>query len=212
MKKVISLSLAFSVFVGAQGLSVGEHYTLRSYTGQAFGSAMANALKFKSIHVITNNTSICSSLVGAIGSEYLDPEGNRRMLVTVLNSPEDARGLSPKEEAVLIILGGQLAQDANYGLLKNTLRQLAEAKYNGAIFFHLRVFAPKLVERAAQEDQTIAQYLEKKENLFSVTPDLPNKSVKLVQVSVKEGKQGIAKELGTVKMNPVWEELFKRSL
>ncbi|MFN3265056.1 MAG: hypothetical protein ACK42C_09180, partial [Aquificaceae bacterium] len=183
-----------------------------SYTGQAFGRVMANSLKFNSIHVLTNNTSICSSLVGALGSGYLDPEGKRKMNTTVLNAPEDAQNLNPTTEAVALIFGGQASPEVNYSLTKASLRRLADTNYNGAVFFHLRIWAPKFVERAAQEDPAIARYLANKENLYSVTADLQNKVVRLWQVSVKEGKQTTVRELGTVPLNPNWEDLLRRSL
>ncbi|MCX7989572.1 MAG: hypothetical protein N2648_02895 [Aquificaceae bacterium] len=206
--------LGFSTLspVSAQGLSVGEHYTLRSYTGQALGRALSGSLKFNNLHVLTNNTTICASLVGAIGSGYVDSEGKRRMSTTVLNNPEELQGFNPASEAVALIFGGQASPEVNYGLTRSALRRLADTKYNGAIFFHLRIWAPRFVERAAQEDPTIAQYLAGKENLYTVTADLQNKVIRLWQVSVKDGKQATVRELGTIPMNPTWEDLLRRSL
>lgn len=208
-----SLLGVLAVFpVWGQGLSLGEHYVLRSYTGKAFGNVFATALKFSNLHVVTNNTSICSALVASIGSSYLDLEGRRRMQATVLNSPEDAQTLNPTTEAVALIFGGQATPETNYSLTRSSLKRLADTKYNGAIFFHLRVWAPRFVERAAQEDPAIAQYLAGKENMYAVTADLQNKVVRLWQVSVKDGKQTTVKELGTVPLNPVMEDLLRRSL
>ncbi|MCS6958056.1 MAG: hypothetical protein RMK75_06335 [Aquificaceae bacterium] len=210
---VVSLLSTFAVLpVWGQGLTLGEHYTLRSYTGKAMGNVFSASLKFNSLHVVTNNTSVCGSLVGAIGSSYVDLEGRRRMQVTVLNSPEEAQNLNPATEAVALIFGGQASPEVNYNLTKSSLKRLADAKYNGAIFFHLRVWAPKFVERASQEDPAIAQYLANKENLYTVTADLSNKVIRLWQVSVKDGKQATVKELGTMPLNPIWEDLLRRSL
>ncbi|MCX8059984.1 MAG: hypothetical protein N3C13_02170, partial [Aquificaceae bacterium] len=130
----------------------------------------------------------------------------------VLNSPEEVQNFNPTLEAVALIFGGQASPEVNYSLTRSSLRRLADAKYNGAIFFHLRVWAPRFVERAVQEDQTIAQYLAGKENLYTVTADLQNKVIRLWQVSVKDGKQATVRELGTVPLNPVWEDLLRRSL
>lgn len=216
MKKPILTALLMSMAVGgaaeAQGLTLGEHYALRSYTGKAFGQVMAGPLGFKSVHVLTNTTSICAALVGAMGAGYLDLEGTRRLQVTPFASPEEVGPLSPKEEAVALIFGGQATPEVNYALTKNSLQSLAQANYGGAIFFHLRVWAPGFVARAAQEDPAIARYLAGKENLYAVTADLNAKVVRLWQVSVKEGKQATVKELGTVSLNPVWEDLLRRSL
>ncbi|MEN2981133.1 MAG: hypothetical protein ABDH20_00485 [Thermus sp.] len=216
MRKPILAALAsvmvWTVPALAQGLTLGEHYALRSYTGKAFGQAMAGPLGFKSLHVLTNNTSICGSLVGALGSAYLDLEGNRRLAVTPFASPEEVGPLAPREEAVALIFGGQATPEVNYALTRNTLQALARAEYKGAIFFHLRVWAPGFVARAAQEDPAIARYLGAKENLYAVTLDLNAKVVRLWQVSLKEAKQATVRELGTVALNPVWEDLLRRSL
>ncbi|MEJ7555110.1 MAG: hypothetical protein WKI49_06685 [Aquificaceae bacterium] len=206
------LAVGFSTQAMSQGLTLGEQYTLRGYTGKAMGETMANVFKVQHLHVLTNNTTICASLVGAIGAGYLDSEGKRRLDITVLNSPEDAQNLRPMGQVVALIYGGQASPEVNYNLTKATLRRLADADYKGAIFFHLRIWVPKMIERAAQEDPVIAKYLAGKENLYTVTADLQNKVIRLWQVSVKDGKQSTVKELGTIPMNPVWEDLLRRSL
>lgn len=66
--------------------------------------------------------------------------------------------------------------------------------------------------KAAQEDPKVAQYLAGKGNLFAVTADLNAKVVRLWQVAVKDGKQSAVKELGTIPLNPAWEDLLRRSL
>jgi len=102
---ILGLMLAVSEG-GAQGLSLGEHYALRAYTGQAFGQVFAQVLKAQSLHVLTNNTTICASIVGAIGAGYLDAEGKRSLAVTVFPSPEEVPPLNPREEVVALIFGG----------------------------------------------------------------------------------------------------------
>lgn len=145
MKRNIGLPLGLLLLAlggaQAQGLSLGEHLVLRGYTGQAFGKAMAEVLALKSVHVLTNNTSICSALVGAMGAGYLDPENKRRMAVTVLAAPAEVPPLSPKEEAVALIYGGQATPETNYGLTLGSAGP-GSGGYPGAIFFHLRVWAP----------------------------------------------------------------------
>ncbi|SDF25373.1 hypothetical protein SAMN04488243_13521 [Thermus arciformis] len=196
----------------AQGLTLGEHLVLRGYTGQAFGQAMANILGLKSVHVLTNNTSICAALVGAMGAGYLDPQGQRRMVSTALPSPQEVPPLSPEEEAVALIFGGQATPETNYGLTLEALRALAQANYPGALFFHLRIWAPGFVARAAQESPEVARYLAAKENLYAPAADLNAKVVRLWQVSVKDGKQATVKEVGVIPLNPIWEDLLRRSL
>ena len=196
----------------AQGLTLGEHLVLRGYTGQAFGQAMANALGIKSVHVLTNNTSICAALVGAMGAGYLDAKGERRMATTVLAGPQEVPPLSPKEEAVALIFGGQATPETNYGLTLEALRALAQVNYPGALFFHLRIWAPGFVAKAAQESPEVARYLAGKENLYAPVADLNAKVVRLFQVAVKEGKQTTVKEVGAIPLNPLWEDLLRRSL
>lgn len=196
----------------AQSLTLGEHMVLRGYTGKAFGQVMANEMKWNSLHILTNNTSICAALVGSMASSYLDLEGRRQLQVTAFATPEEVPPLSPKEEAVALIFGGQATPEVNYGLTKNALKALANANYGGAIFFHLRIWGPKFVERAAQEDPAIARYLGGKQNLFAVTYDPQANVVRVWRVAVQEGKQVNAQEMLKLNPNPTWETLLKRSL
>lgn len=196
----------------AQSLSLGEHLVLRGYTGKAFGQVLAQNLGLKSLHILTNNTSICAGLVGAMGASYLDLEGQRQLKVTAFAAPEEVPALKPQEEAVALIFGGQATPEVNYGLTKNALKALAEANYPGAIFFHLRVWGPGMVAKAAQEDPAIARYLEQKKNLFSATYDPQANVVRVWRVAVTEGRQVNAEELVKLSPNPTWETLLKRSL
>ncbi|WP_206201861.1 hypothetical protein [Thermus tengchongensis] len=146
---------------------------------------MAGPLGFGSVHVLTNTTSICAALVGGIGAGYLDLEGTRRLQVTAFPTPEEVGPLSPTEEAVALIFGGQATPEVNYALTKNALKSLAQGNYGGAIFFHLRVWVPGFVAKAAQEDPEVARYLAGKENLFTATADLNAKVVRLWRVRCK---------------------------
>lgn len=196
----------------AQGLSLGEHLVLRGYTGKAFGQVMAEQLGLKSLHVLTNNTSICAALVGAMASSYLDLEGQRQLKVTALANPEDLPPLNPKEEAVALIFGGQATPEVNYSLTKNALQALAQANYGGGLFFHLRIWGPGFVAKAAQEDPAIARYLAAKSNLFTATYDPQANVVRVWRVEVRDGKQATVKELVRLSPNPTWADLLRRSL
>ncbi|WP_235187158.1 hypothetical protein [Thermus caliditerrae] len=158
---------------------------------------MAGPLGFRSVHALTNNTSIRAALVGAIGAGYLDLEGTRRLQVTAFPTPEEVGPLAPKEEAVALIFGSQATPEVNYALTKNALMSLAQGNYGGAIFFHLRVWAPGFVAKAAQEDPEVARYSAGKANLYALTADLNAKVVRLWQVAVQDGKQATVKELNT---------------
>lgn len=66
--------------------------------------------------------------------------------------------------------------------------------------------------KAAQEDPEVAHYLAGKANPYAVTADLNAKVVRLWQVSVRDGRQATVREVGTVALNPIWEDLLRRSL
>lgn len=215
MRKSLLLVPLFMAAVeagNAQGLTLGEHYALRGYTGKAFGQVMAQNLGLKSLHVLTNNTTICAALVGAMASSYLDLEGQRRLQVTTLPSPDEVPPLSPKEEAVALIFGGQATPETNYGLTRNALKALAEANYAGGIFFHLRIWGPGFVARVAQENPNIARYLAGKQNLFTATYDPQANVVRVWRVRVADGKQSTVEELVKLTPNPTWADLLRRSL
>ena len=104
---------------------------LRGYTGKALGQVMAEEMKWNSLYILTNNTSICAAPVGSMASSYLDLQGQRRLQVTAFATPEEVPALSPKEEAVALIFGGQASLEVNYGLTKSALKALAEATMEG---------------------------------------------------------------------------------
>jgi hypothetical protein len=115
--------------------------------------------------------------------------------------------------------GGQTAPEVNYALTKNALASLAKSGYQGALFFHLRIWVPGFVGKAAQEDPAIAQYLSRKENLYTVTVNANTVTVdanagvaRVWQVKVEPGRQTTVKEVFSAPMNPTWLSLFKRSL
>jgi hypothetical protein len=89
---------------------------------------------------------------------------------------------------------------------------LAKSGYQGALFFHLRIWVPGFVGKAAQEDPAIAQYLAGKGNLYTVTVDANAGVARVWQVKVEPGRQTPVKEIFSVPMNPTWLSLFKRSL
>jgi hexokinase len=68
------------------------------------------------------------------------------------------------------------------------------------------------VGKAAQEDPAIAQYLSRKENLYTVTVDANASVARVWQVKVEPGRQTTVKEVFSAPMNPTWLSPFKRSL
>lgn len=200
----------------AQPLSLGEQFALRAYTGQAMGNALANVARAERLGILTNTTSICSSLSAAIGAHFVAnrPAGEALRVATVGKAEDVKAALESlaNRDAVALIFGGQMSPDENYALAKAALAELARAQYPGALFFHLRVWVPRFVQRAASEDPAIAAYLAKKENLYTVTVDAANGKALVHQAALREGEQRSARVLAEVPMGEWWLTLFKRSI
>lgn len=82
--KAALLTLITSLFLmisnGTQAQSAGEQPSLRGYTGQALGKALAETLKLRSLGVATNTSSTCASFASAIGSAAFAPGPQRKAL------------------------------------------------------------------------------------------------------------------------------------
>jgi hypothetical protein len=199
-------------------LTLGEQFALRSYTGQAMGLALTDVIKAKRVGILTNQSSICSSLTGAMGGQIVakaQDKGGAALQVAALANAEDvarAYAAVKEQEAVALIFGGQTPAEENYALVKASLKELAANAYPGAIFLHMRVWLPKMAQRAAAEDAQIAQYLAGKKNLYTVTVDAAKGKALVHQVSIDANEQRSAKVLHEVTMNDTWLGLFKRSI
>ncbi|HIK21904.1 MAG TPA: hypothetical protein IGR15_12835 [Synechococcus sp. M44_DOE_062] len=198
-------------------LSLGEQVALRSYTGQAIGSALTDILKFKRVGILTNQTSICAGLTGAIGAQIVAKSQDTKdplKVVDLANAEGAARGYEAVKqmEAIALIFGGQASAEENYALTKASLKELAANAYPGAVFLHVRVWMPKMAQRAAAEDAQIAQYLANKDNLYTITIDAPNGKALVHQVSINANEQRSVKVLHEVTMSDSWLELLKRSI
>ncbi|MDW8342814.1 MAG: hypothetical protein RMK73_15125 [Geminicoccaceae bacterium] len=200
----------------AQPLSLGEQFALRSYTGAAMGQVLTGIVKAERVGVLTNPTSICGSLVGAMGAQVVSTsKAPDAFAVAALAKPEDAApavAAFKDRNAVALIFGGQMSPEENYALTKAALRALAEADYKGALFLHLRIWVPKFAEKAAAEDPVVAKYLAGKQNVYTVTVDVPNGKALVHRVSFAEPAQRSVEVLHQVVMNPTWLDLFKRSI
>jgi len=209
--------LMFAPWAGVQAstpLTLGEQFTLRSYTGQAMGLALTDVIKAKSVGIATNTSSICASLTGAMGGQIV-AKGKGGLGVASLNSAEDAArayAAVKDQEAIALIFGGQTPAEENYALVRAMLKELAQNNYQGAVLLHVRVWLPKMAQRAASEDAQIAQYLAAKKNLYTVTVDTQKGRALVHQVSVSADAQQSVRVLHEVAMNDKWLELFKRSI
>lgn len=200
-----------------QPLNLGEHFTLRTYTGQALGLALTNQLGFKSLNIVQNTSSICTSLAAGIGAEVVAHNRANNVYNTfALATPADVGALGQgfmDKEAVALVFGGQTAPAENYALVKATLTALAKAEYAGAIVFHVAVWAPKMMEKVAAEDAQVKAYLSAKTNLFALTIDPQQAQMLIHQVALnQDGSQASVKVLHQAEMNDSWMNLFKRSL
>ncbi len=216
------LALASAVLLGgtgvalAQSLSLGEQFALRGYTGAAMGQVLNGIVKAERVGVLTNPSSICASLVGAIGAQVVaSSKAQDPFAVAALAKAEEAAAAVEAfrgRDAVALIFGGQVPAEDNYALTKAALRALADANYQGALFLHLRVWVPKFAEKAALEDPVIGNYLTAKQNIYTVTVDVANGKALVHRVSFAEPAQRSVEVLHQVAMNPTWLDLFKRSI
>lgn len=200
-----------------QPLNLGEHFTLRTYTGQAVGLALTNELNIKTLSLVQNTSSICTSLSAAIGAEVVAHNRNNHVYQAIaVNSAEDVNAHAARiteQEAVAIVFGGQTPAQQNLQLLDATLSQLAQANYEGAIFYHVAVWAPKMIEQVAANNPAVKDYLAGKENMFAVTISPNDADMLIHQVALsEEGEQRSVDVLVRAEMNDSWLNLFKRSL
>ncbi len=212
-----SALLAATAATGAaQPLTLGEQFALRGYTGAAMGQVLTAIIKAERVGVLTNPSSICGSLVGAIGAQVVSTsKAADAFAVAALAKPEEAAtavSAIKDRDAIALIFGGQVSAEENYALTKASLRALAEVNYQGALFLHLRVWVPKFAEKAAAEDPVIGKYLASKQNIYTVTVDAPNGKALVHRVSFAEPAQRSVEVLHQVAMNPTWLDLFKRAI
>lgn len=214
--RVATVALGAALLSGAaqaQALSLGEQFALRGYTGQAFGTAMVDLMKVDSPLILTNQTSICGSLAGAMAAQLVAKGGHPTVVATT--RPEDAAAAVQAHAgapALALIYGGQASLDENYAMVKAALQEAAKANYAGPIFFHLRVWGARLPERAAKEDAAVAAYLARKDNLYTATINAQDGKALVHQVAVGAEGQKSARVLHEMGMHPRWLGLFRRSI
>lgn len=214
---LVSILTLSSLSASAQTpLDLGEHLTLRTYTGQAAGLSITNQLNIKTMTLVQNTSSICTALAAGIGAEVVAHNRDNNVLRTLaLETPEqvtsNASTLTEKQ-AVGLVFGGQTPPEQNYALVKATLTELAKANYEGAIFYHVAVWAPKMLEKVAAESAEVKAYLEAKTNMYALTINADQGKMLIHQVGLKQGQQASLKIVHQASMNDSWLDLFKRSL
>lgn len=206
-------------------LTLGQQFIVRAYAGQLEGHALTHVLKAKTLGIVVNNSTICVSLAGALAGEFVGnnkSEGLKngekspapRLDVVAYTPTTDIHAASSgllDKEAVALLFGGQISDADNAEAVKETLKALAEANYQGIIFLHLTVAAKKWVEQAAAQDESIRQYLDKKHNVYALAVDAKNDRGHVNQLTFK-GDQATAKSVFETPLNQGFMGLFKRRL
>lgn len=210
------LCLMHASGTAAQALSLGEQFTLCTYTGQALGRSMTETLKLKSLGLATNSSPTCASLASAIGTGMLvhGPQ-EHTLTVKAMGKDDDVRQIVEslrEKDAIALALGGQSSAEENYALTKALLSELARRHYTGALFFNPRVWRPGLLTRAADEDSIVAAYLASKSNMYAASLDVGRGKARLHQVHVRDGEQTFAQTVDSVAMNKAWLALVKRTM
>jgi len=199
-------------------LSLGEQFALRSYTGQAIGLAVTDVVDARRVGIISNESSICASLTGAIGAQVVARAAERGTgalsVVNMAGAGDGARAFAAvrNKDAVVLSFGGQVSMEENQAMVRAALRELAANNYGGAIVLHVRVWATRMVQRAASEDAQIAQYLAGKNNVFAVAVDADNARAVVHQVSIDAANQRSVRVLRSIAMGETWLGLFRRSI
>ncbi len=207
-------------------LTLGEQFIVRAYAGQLEGLALNNVVKAKTLGIAVNDSTICVALASAMAGEFVshnkvdgmadkteNPE--RRLDVVAFNKPDSAAFAAQQfknKDAIALVFGGQLSDEANAKEVKMLLADLAKENYKGALFLHLTVFGKKWVEMAATEDKAIGTWLAGKDNIFALAVNPKEKKGMVDQVSYKDGKQTVTGTVFTTDLNNGFLGLFTRRL
>jgi hypothetical protein len=206
------LAIALPQAAGAQPLTLGDQYTLRAHVGQSMGTAWTRHLGFSGVGVLTNDSSICASLVGATEAAFLSG-GGARVETRAVSQPE-AAAQAVEDLAALptlaLIFGGQTPAEANHTAVRTALAHAASNNYAGALFLHARLWSMKTLERAAAENAGIAAYLAGKSDLYTVTIDRDAGTLRVHRIALRDGRQQIAETLGEAPLDEPLIALLKR--
>jgi hypothetical protein len=217
---------AYATIDAPAPLSLGEQFIVRAYAGQLEGNALSKVIKAKTLGIAVNDSTICVSLAGSLAGSYIannkdvglalskaGEQPTRRLDIVAYSKPDDAisavANLKDKE-AIALLFGGQVSDADNYASVHNTLLELAKIDYPGAIFLHLPVAAKKWLEKAAIEDDAVASYLVKKNNIYGLMVNLDQKKGLINRLSFKGAKQNVAMTAFQADLNDNFVSLFKR--
>jgi hypothetical protein len=211
-------------------LTLGEQFIVRAYAGQLEGNALSKVIKAKTLGIAVNDSTICVSLAGSLAGAFVannkdaglamvkaGEQPARRLDIVAYNKAEDAASAVARlkdKEAIALLFGGQVSDADNYASVRGTLIELAKIDYQGALFLHLTVAAKKWLEKAATEDEAVAAYLARKNNVYGLMVNL-DKNKGLInqlsfQLSFQGAKQNVAKTVFQADLNDNFVSLFKR--
>ncbi len=196
-------------------LTLAEQYTLRGLTGRIVGEVLSDAYGIPSLGLVTNKTYICSSLAGAVEAAFLaDKGGLGRVLTALTEKPEDAAAAVKQLEGantVMLAYGGEADAETNYALTKAFLKAAAEADLDADLFFHVRIWAPGMVQKVVSEDKSIAEYL-KDRALGAFAFDLDRGVFIFHAVEVSEEGEVISEPILEAPLSVEHADLLRRSL
>ena len=223
---VAAVSMSASLAVSAQPLTLGEQFIVRAYAGQLESLAITDVIKAKTLGIAVNNSTICVALAGSLAGGFVSSnkaEGLaaskagekplRRLDIGAYTGPDTALSAVDSfkdKDAVALLFGGQVADEANAASVRNTLAELAKVNYSGAIFLHLTVSAKKWVEKGATQDKAIAAYLAGKSNVYALAVNVEQGKGMVNQLSFKDGKQNVSRVAFETALNDGFVGLFKR--
>ncbi len=213
-----ALAAAIAVAAPARAetpLSLGEHFLLRAYTGQAIGAGLRDVLALPSVALIANTSSICSTLAGFTASQVLMKlRGEQVLLAATENAAEAAQAAreATRMAGIAVLYGGQTPAAENQAMVTTLLKELASANYRGPVFFHLAIWAGQMVENAALADEAVAKWLAGHDKLFALGVDVQRAKGMILNVTVRDGRQATIRVAQEVDMDKPWLDLFRRSL
>jgi hypothetical protein len=207
-------------------LTLGEQFIVRAYAGQLEGNALSKVIKAKSLGIAVNDSTICVSLAGSLAGAFIannkdaglamtkaGEQPARRLDIVTYSKPEDATSAIASlqdKDAIALLFGGQVSDADNYASVHSTLIELAKINYQGALFLHLPVAAKKWLEKAATEDDAVAAYLVRKNNVYGLMVNVDKKKGQINQLSFKGTKQNVASTAFQADLNDNFVSLFKR--
>lgn len=207
-------------------LTLGEQFIVRAYAGQLEGNGLSKVIKAKSLGIAVNDSTICVSLAGSLAGAFIannkdtglamtkaGEQPARRLDIVTYSKPDDATSAVASlqdKEAIALLFGGQVSDEDNYASVHSTLIELAKINYQGALFLHLPVAAKKWLEKAATEDDAVAAYLVRKNNVYGLMVNVDKKKGQINRLSFKGAKQNIASTAFQADLNDNFVSLFKR--